>query len=88
MTTERWHISLDLETGERRLYDRRSDPGGRLNVIADQPQAAADLARLLDGLEDAKRRAEDEAARLGPQQPPAELDPAVREQLEALGYLD
>lgn len=88
VTTERWHISLDLETGERRLYDRRSDPGGRLNAIADHPQAAADLARLLDALEDAKRRAEEEAARLGPQQPPAELDPAVREQLEALGYLD
>ena len=44
-------------------------------------------------MEDARRRSETEAARLGPEEPgsgvpAAELDPAIRDQLEALGYLD
>ncbi len=88
-TTGRWHFILDLASGEGRLYDRRSDPGGTVDAAVAHPEAAASLTHRIEAMENDRRQSEAEAARLGdPQEPAVEIDPAVREQLEALGYLD
>jgi arylsulfatase A-like enzyme len=39
----RWHLIADNQGGNRELYDRRSDPGLRRNVVAQHPEQAARL---------------------------------------------
>ncbi len=72
----RWKLVLH-GSGERELFDLREDPLERVNRAAAEPEQAADLERQLT--------ASLESVREAPALPP--LSPAMRKQLEALGYL-
>lgn len=83
VTEGRWKLILDAGDGWRaggRLYDRRSDPGERRNLVAERPVRAGHLAARLRAVlaEEAPARAAERA----------EIDRETREHLEALGYLD
>jgi len=69
-------------TRTRRLFDLAADPGAQSDVA---PQRAA-LAAALEVAADRHRALEQERALAGTTATP--LDPAARERLEALGYID
>ena len=76
-------LSLVVEGDRTELFDLTTDPGEERDLAPSRPGDAAALAALLDA-----HRARPRAA-VAPARPPArEVDPAVREALRALGYLD
>ncbi len=79
--TERYKLILIPKDPEPiwELYDLRSDPGERVNVLEDHPDAARELRSILLGLlaADPMRADRDE--------PP--LQPELEEQLRSLGYV-
>jgi arylsulfatase A-like enzyme len=66
---------LERRSGTVEFYDLRSDPGARLNLGRGHPEAARFAALL----------AEDTSAGASGG---VQIDPALREELEALGYLE
>jgi len=80
LTTPAWHLVHDEESGELRLYDLRADPDGRVDLAAERPDEVARLRERLARWWAEPDPPSDEAS------PP--LPPEVREQLEALGYLE
>ena len=89
LTTPEWHLTVNLDSGEQRLYDNLVDPAGLQNLAAAHPAQIATLTRRIEHLEDQRRAsvrraleiADRELARGG-----EAVDPEVREQLRALGY--
>ncbi len=82
-TLIRWphKVVLNVVTRQRRLYDLASDPDEKIDLA---PKNAALLNELLTELQGVLRTANRERIR----QQAATLDPATKEQLRALGYLD
>ncbi len=75
----KWKLILD-DTGsepERRLYDLQNDPGENVNVMADNPEAGAELEEILNG-----KVAEKEEVDASD----GEVADSVEEHLESLGY--
>ncbi|HOV74067.1 MAG TPA: sulfatase [Candidatus Hydrogenedentes bacterium] len=78
-------LIADRRTGLVELYDIAEDPRETRNIASDRPEDAEKLKDLL-----AKHRNAAMQARVaGPSAPPAAapLDPAIAEQLKALGYV-
>ena len=69
--------SFSTGSGERELFDLREDPLERVNRAAAEPEQVADLESQLTASLGSVREA--------PALP--KLSPALRKQLEALGYL-
>jgi arylsulfatase A-like enzyme len=78
-------LIVHRDSERRELYDLLADPGERCDLAAHEPERVGELLDLLE-----RQQAQALALRVGlglqtPQE--AEISDAVREQLEALGYL-
>jgi len=80
-----WKLIHEPAKQVYRLFDLRSDPGETLDAAERHPSVVAKLQRVLESW-----RAERNGKRSyrSVRVPPAKLEPAVREQLENLGYLE
>ncbi len=78
-----WKLIHEPARGGYRLFDLRSDPGETQDVAERHPPVVEKLQRMVDSW-----RAERKRSYLSASVPAARLDPAVREQLKNLGYLD
>ncbi len=78
-------LSLVVEGDRTELFDLAADPGEERDLARSRPGEAAALAALLDAHR-ARPRAASAAASARPRV--REVDPAVRESLRSLGYLD
>ncbi len=75
---EHFAYLLDLHSGQRELYDRRSDPREQRDLAADRPDVVGRLQSALDRFAESERRGE----AIEP------LAPEDVEALKALGYLE
>jgi hypothetical protein len=73
---------VDVEDGSVQLYDRRADPDETRDVAAEQPEVLEELANLL------RAQLEGGDSALEPSHEATPADPALVEQLRALGYVD
>jgi arylsulfatase A-like enzyme len=82
LTTPDWKYVIDVSDGSVQLYDRRVDPDETRDVANEEPEVLEELAGLL--------RAELEGgdSALAPSDEAVPADPALVEQLRALGYVD
>jgi len=90
LTTPRWkyfRIEDDGTLSGEELYDRASDPFELEDVAARHPQVVAQLRELL-ALRLDRQRERGAALRGGDPPPVRAVDPELREQLRALGYVD
>jgi len=90
LTTDEWHLTSTLEPGSTRLYDLDRDPTARRDVAADHPEVVTALLGELDQIEERRResaRKSREWIQRAVSPAPEAIDPEIREQLEALGYL-
>jgi arylsulfatase len=89
LTTERWKL-FRVERGSaarHELFDLRADPIEHTDVAARHPDVTNRLAAALAGARETQQRRAFELR--GGETPPATApDPALREQLRALGYVD
>ena len=86
VVSDRYQLFYDLESGQKRLFDIRSDPRAKTDIVDREPDVTQ---RLLAALEEWRRRVN--AANQEISGPPAKdltIDEATREELEALGYLE
>lgn len=83
----RWHLIADLDSGEYRLYDRIADPDERIDLGADEDGVVHALAQHVADLEAERLEMESLVRLAGKDRLEVEIDPAILEQLEALGYL-
>jgi len=83
--TARWRLVLRESDGEAWLYDLLGDPGERTNVADRFPDVASELREQVRA-----QHARDVALRdvVSGEVEPAEIDPELRRELEALGYLE
>ena len=91
LTSQDWHVTRDLKLGTTRLFDLRSDPGGHDDVSSQQPQVVQSFLQELDVLEEMRVSVARMSRQLqsGTDRQSIEgLDPEIRRQLEALGYLE
>jgi len=70
-----WKYIRRLDTGDTELYNLRSAPGERDNVLANQPEVAARYAELLDQFLADRPQIEEN------------VDPGLLQKLKASGYL-
>ena len=84
LTTRRWH-AIFME-GEVRLYDNLEDPLGTVDVAPQHPGVIAALETLLGELVARGAEARRLSEALSTSAADRELDPAIRDQLDALGY--
>jgi arylsulfatase len=82
LITPRWKYVVDVEDGSVQLYDRRADPDETRDVAAEQPEVLEELANLL------RAQLEGGDSALEPSHEATPADPALVEQLRALGYVD
>jgi arylsulfatase A-like enzyme len=82
LTTPRWKYVVDVSDGSVQLYDRRADPDETVDVADRQPEVLEELANLLR----AQLEGGASALELSDEATPA--DPALVEQLRALGYVE
>jgi len=79
--SDAWKLIADHKTGAHELFDLRADGAERRNLAAERPEVVQELLTQLSSFATANlawnRRPET-----------AEVQPATREQLRALGYLD
>lgn len=86
LTDGKWHFIQDLESGATTLYDNELDPRGEDDVAAAHPAIVERFQQGIAAFEDWRRQTA-EAARSSGDRPPPPVDPAILEQLRALGYL-
>jgi arylsulfatase A-like enzyme len=81
LVTRAWKLMTDEERGAgwAALYDRRADPDERDDVAAEHPEVVAELRALLESMRGAVAPIREAAPR---------ADPALTEQLRALGYIE
>ncbi|MCB0188667.1 MAG: hypothetical protein KDE31_30565 [Caldilineaceae bacterium] len=77
------HKLMESSDGTVELYDLDTDPDESINLAKRDPGLLAALQQQLRGWE-----AEHNAAEMSVLQPELQIDDAVRERLQALGYLD
>ena len=88
-----WALMLWGNGKWRALYDLRADPGQRRNVIAERPEAAAEMVEAFREFAMGQRRPPVDFLRPGAKLPPlpedeeVEMTPELRRQLRALGYV-
>ena len=82
LTTPRWKYVVDVTDGSAQLYDRQADPDETRDVADEHPEVLEELANLL------RAQLEGGASALEPSQEATPADPALMEQLRALGYVD
>jgi len=86
-----WHFIWDRESGERTLYDERTDPKGLTSIAAQRPDVVAELSAGISKLEQLHQQTqqamEEHARQSDADSTPPEVDPEILEQLKALGYL-
>ncbi len=88
LTSTKWHCMRDLDDGSLVLYHRPSDPAGTVNVAGDHPDIT-DLCRArLNDLETERFESVRRARELKTVEGIAPESDVVREQLEALGYVE
>ena len=73
---------VDVTDGSVQLYDRQADPDETRDVADEHPEVLEELANLL------RTQLEGGASALEPSQEATPADPALMEQLRALGYVD
>jgi arylsulfatase len=83
--SDRWRFTLNRATGTGELYDLIEDPGEIRDVADANPGVVASFRELLDRQEERDRAL---ATRVGPPGAPVALDPHLRRELQALGYLN
>lgn len=76
----RWKLVDDVTRGRRLLFDLETDPHERLDLLAEQPQAAARLAELLEPWIKQQTARTRPSTRVGPDAP-------TEQALKALGYM-
>ena len=78
--SQRWKLVRypGIESDYFELYDLTRDPGERRNLADDEPTHLAEYRAGLEAWEDTQSIA----------QPTRQSDPALKEQLRALGYVD
>jgi arylsulfatase A-like enzyme len=82
LTTPHWKYVIDVSDGSVQLYDRRADPDETRDVASEKPEVLEELAGLL------RAELEGRASALAPSDESAPADPALLEQLRALGYVE
>lgn len=90
LTTARWHLTWDLRSGEKKLYDNREDPRGTIDLAERRAEVVERLSAEIERLEERRRAARELAGELVSASPDAageEASEEVLEQLRALGYL-
>lgn len=87
LRTDHLKLIMDLKSSYRELYDLRSDPGEKVNLAAERPRLADELARRLKSLVWANRRLHQAFA--GDAYPGLDLlSHEEKERLKALGYVN
>lgn len=89
LTSSDWHCMRDLDSGRLTLYHRTTDPAGRHDVAADNPELVQLCLDELDRLEAAgaeSRRVARALKAVEVEGAPGPVSEEVAEQLEALGY--
>jgi arylsulfatase A-like enzyme len=85
LLTDEWKLVYVPESGKRELYDMRSDPGEAFNVAQMHPAARDSLtADLLSWMEESQAISGTLPTETGSR---AVVDGALRQQLQAMGYL-
>jgi len=82
LTTPRWKYVVDVSDGSVQLYDRRADPDETRDVANERPEVLEEMAILL------RAELEGKDSGLAPSDAAAPADPALVEQLRALGYVE
>jgi arylsulfatase A-like enzyme len=84
LTDGRWHLIIDINSGEKELYDLSKDPEEKLNLAGELPEVVDRLTPRILELEPELRAAKE----LGRSIPVRhEVAPHTLEQLRALGYI-
>jgi arylsulfatase A-like enzyme len=84
LTDGRWHLIVDVESGDRELYDLASDPAETKSIVTEHPELVDRLSKQIFELEQKLRSAKELARSIPVDQ---EVDPGTLEQLRALGYI-
>jgi arylsulfatase A-like enzyme len=86
VVSDHYQLHYNLQTGEKRLFDIRTDPRATTDLVKREPGVTA---ALLAVLQERQRRVTEVKRHDGAGAPePLPLDPATREQLRALGYVE
>jgi arylsulfatase A-like enzyme len=88
LTSAEWHCMRDLDRDRPVLYHRSVDPTGTTDVAADHPDLVELCLSTLDRLERQHDESVVRARKLKEIETGAPASEAVREQLEALGYVE
>jgi arylsulfatase A-like enzyme len=88
LTSSTWHCMRDLEDDRLTLYHRPSDPAGMNDVAVGHPRVAELCRTELDRLEGLRLESVRRANRLKALETAGPETEQVREQLEALGYVE
>ena len=91
LTTREWHFTFDPARSQTRLYRLASDPSGLNDLSAEYPTVTQRFLNELRQLEGIKVRSQQQALAAAPDHQGFEeslVDEEVRQQLEALGYVE
>ena len=91
LTTPRWHFTFTPKEDRTRLYRLDSDPRGLLDLSDQQPEVVADFLARLEQLEEIRVLTAQRSLDLAGEQAASgqdRVDTEIRQQLEALGYVD
>jgi arylsulfatase A-like enzyme len=88
LTSTEWHCMRDLANDELTIYHRPSDPTGTIDVSADHPEVVELCVSEIDRLETERLASVARATELKAIETAAPASAEVREQLEALGYVE
>ncbi|MCP4656684.1 MAG: sulfatase-like hydrolase/transferase, partial [bacterium] len=91
LTDGDWHFIWDMQTGEKILYDSRTDPKGLESIASLRSGVVADFSSGISKLEqlhqETKQAMEEHSRQTSDGSTPPEVDPEILKQLKALGYL-
>ncbi|MGB5661044.1 MAG: sulfatase [Thermoanaerobaculia bacterium] len=91
LTTRDWHFTFTPKEDRTRLYRLDSDPRGLQDLSERHPDLVADFLAQLEQLEGIRVRTAQQALELAGERPSSDqnrVGPEIRQQLEALGYVD